>query len=85
MFYKQIAELGGRLRIISVSYPALSDPARLADGLSGLMDYLGLARASIPGDPASAGRHQPGRVRGLRRLLAGEQLPVGGARDDRVR
>ncbi len=49
MFYKQIAALGGRLRIISVSYPALSDPARLADGLSGLMDYLGLARASILG------------------------------------
>ncbi len=44
--------------------------------------------------PAQAGRarrttpargHQPGRVRGLRRLLAGEQLPVGAARRDRVR
>ena len=49
MFYKQIAALGRRLRIVSVSYPALSDPARLADGLSGLMDHLGLARASILG------------------------------------
>ena len=49
MFYKQIAALGRRLRVISVSYPALSDPARLADGLAGLMDHLALPRASILG------------------------------------
>ena len=36
-------------------------------------------------DPPAARRDQPGRVRGLRRLLAGEQLPVGAARRDRVR
>ena len=40
----------------------------------------GRARRSAP-----ARRDQPGRVRGLRRLLAGEQLPVGAARRDRVR
>lgn len=49
MFYKQIAALGQKLRIVSVSYPALSDPSRLADGLADLMDHLGLPRASILG------------------------------------
>jgi maspardin len=49
MFFKQIAALGGRLRIVSVSYPAEPDPSRLADGLAGLMDHLGLSRASVLG------------------------------------
>lgn len=49
MFFKQIAALGSSLRLIAVSYPALSDPHRLADGLSGLMDHLSLARASVLG------------------------------------
>jgi pimeloyl-ACP methyl ester carboxylesterase len=49
MFFKQIDALGHRLRIVSVSYPALSDPSQLADGLAGLMDRLGLARASVLG------------------------------------
>lgn len=49
MFYKQIALLGRDLRLISVSYPALSDPIQLADGLAGLLDRLGLARASVLG------------------------------------
>lgn len=49
MFYKQIASLGRSLRIVSVSYPAQSDPARLADGLAGLMDALGVVRASVLG------------------------------------
>lgn len=49
MFFKQIAALGRRLRIVSVSYPALPDPSRLADGLAGLMDHLRLDRASVLG------------------------------------
>lgn len=49
MFYKQIATLGRDLRLIAVSYPALSDPEQLADGLAGLLDHLGLARASVLG------------------------------------
>lgn len=49
MFFKQIAALGRDLRLIAVSYPALSDPSLLADGLAGLMDHLGLARASVLG------------------------------------
>lgn len=49
MFFKQIAALGRDLRLIAVSYPALSDPAQLADGLALLLDHLGLARASVLG------------------------------------
>ncbi|MBX3552025.1 MAG: alpha/beta hydrolase [Pseudolabrys sp.] len=49
MFFKQIAALGDRFRIISVSYPAEPDPTALADGLARLMDTLGLARASVLG------------------------------------
>jgi pimeloyl-ACP methyl ester carboxylesterase len=49
MFYKQIAALCRDLRLIAVSYPALSDPAQLADGLALLLDHLGLARASVLG------------------------------------
>lgn len=49
MFFKQIAALGRDLRLIAVSYPALSDPTQLADGLAGLMDHLSLARASVLG------------------------------------
>jgi pimeloyl-ACP methyl ester carboxylesterase len=71
MFYKQIASLGALLRIVSVSYPAEPDPARLADGLAGLMDRLGLARSSVLGSSFGgywaqhfALRH-PGRVETL--------------------
>ncbi|MCK9908199.1 alpha/beta hydrolase [Microbacteriaceae bacterium K1510] len=49
MFFKQIAALGRALRIIAVSYPAVSDPELLADGLAGLLDHLRLKQASILG------------------------------------
>jgi pimeloyl-ACP methyl ester carboxylesterase len=49
MFFKQIAALGRTLRIVAVSYPAISDPAQLADGLAGLLDHLGLTRVSVLG------------------------------------
>ncbi|HWM83356.1 MAG TPA: alpha/beta hydrolase [Pseudolabrys sp.] len=49
MFFKQIATLGHRFRIVSVGYPAEPDPARLADGLAGLMTALGLRTASVLG------------------------------------
>lgn len=49
MFFKQIAALGARLRLVSVSYPAEPDAARLADGLAGLMSMLDLERASVIG------------------------------------
>jgi len=49
MFFKQIAALGGDLRLISISYPAEPDPARLADGLAALLDRMGIQRASVLG------------------------------------
>jgi maspardin len=49
MFFKQIAALPPAIRVIAMSYPAEPDPARLADGLAGLMDRLGLETASILG------------------------------------
>ncbi|MGN6462747.1 MAG: alpha/beta fold hydrolase, partial [Pseudolabrys sp.] len=49
MFFKQIAALRDRFRIVSVGYPALADPARLADGLAALMDALKLDKASVLG------------------------------------
>jgi len=49
IFFKQIASLRDRLRIVSVSYPAEADPVRLADGLAGLMTALRLERASVLG------------------------------------
>jgi maspardin len=49
MFFKQIAALGGEMRVVSVGYPAEPDAARLADGLAGFLDAVGLDRASVLG------------------------------------
>ncbi len=49
MFFKQIAALAPTIRVIAVSYPADPDPVRLADGLAGLMDQLGLKTANVLG------------------------------------
>jgi maspardin len=49
MFFKQIAALPPAIRVIAVSYPADPDPLRLADGLVGLMDRIGLKTASVLG------------------------------------
>src|SRR6201996_952067 len=49
MFFKQIAALTPAIRVIAVSYPAEPDPLRLADGLAGLMDQIGLRTANILG------------------------------------
>lgn len=49
MFFKQIASLPQAIRVISVGYPAEPNPDRLADGLGGFLDGLGIDRASILG------------------------------------
>ena len=49
MFYKVFAALRAELRVVSVTYPAESDPEALADGLADFMDELGLSRASLVG------------------------------------
>jgi pimeloyl-ACP methyl ester carboxylesterase len=49
IFWNQIAALGERLRIISVTYPRLDDVVLLAEGLAQLLDALGVRRASLLG------------------------------------
>ncbi len=49
IFWNQIAALRGRVRIVSVTYPAVDDILKLADGLAALLDKLGIAKASMVG------------------------------------
>jgi pimeloyl-ACP methyl ester carboxylesterase len=49
IFWNQIAALEGRVRIVSVTYPAVDDILKLADGLAALLDTLGIDKASIIG------------------------------------
>lgn len=49
IFWNQIAALKGRVRTVSVTYPAVADIFALADGLAALFDKLGIAKASIIG------------------------------------
>jgi maspardin len=49
IFWNQITALKGRVRIVSVTYPAVDDIYKLADGLAVLLDGLGIAKASILG------------------------------------
>ena len=49
IFWNQIAALEGRVHVVSLTYPAVGDILRLADGLAVLFDKLGIARASIVG------------------------------------
>ncbi|MBP6503257.1 MAG: alpha/beta hydrolase [Rhodoferax sp.] len=49
IFADAIKALGARVRMVSVTYPMIDDITRLADSLAGLMDKLGITRASIVG------------------------------------
>jgi len=49
IFWNQIAALGKRVRIVSVTYPEIGDIKRLADGLAALLDRLGIEKASFVG------------------------------------
>lgn len=42
MFVRTLLSLGERMRLIAVTYPALSDPAQLADGLAAVAGHLAL-------------------------------------------
>jgi pimeloyl-ACP methyl ester carboxylesterase len=77
VFWNQIVPLGRRARVVSVTYPAVADIGRLADGLDRLMRRLGIRRASVVGSSLGgylgqmlAARH-PGRVG---RLIIGNSL-----------
>ena len=71
IFWNQIAALGKRVRIVSVTYPEIGDIKRLADGLAALLDRLGVDKASFVGSSLGgflgqwfAARH-PERTRAL--------------------
>jgi pimeloyl-ACP methyl ester carboxylesterase len=49
IFWNQIAALGKRIRIVSVTYPPVGNILKLADGLAALFDKLGIAKASVVG------------------------------------
>jgi len=54
MFGRILLSLGERLRLVAVTYPALSDPHALATGLAAVMDRLRLPRATIAGSSFAA-------------------------------
>lgn len=49
IWWNQIAALAGRVHIVSVTYPVITEIERLADGLAKLQDHLGIAKASVVG------------------------------------
>jgi pimeloyl-ACP methyl ester carboxylesterase len=49
IFWNQIAALTGRVRVVSVTYPAVGSILKLADGLAALFDQLSIAKASVVG------------------------------------
>jgi maspardin len=71
MFVSILAAMRFRARLVAVTYPALSEPARLADGLAQVMTHLGLASAVVAGSSFAAywaqffALRHPQRVRAL--------------------
>lgn len=49
LFWNQLVELGGRIRMVSVTYPAAPEAGQLAAGVMALADRLGLERFSLLG------------------------------------
>ena len=54
MFVRTLLSLGERLRLIAVTYPALADPMRLADGLAAVVKHLGLPPGRVVSSSFSA-------------------------------
>lgn len=71
MFIATLSALNSRARLVAVTYPALSEPERLADGLAEVMQYLKLASAVVVGSSFAAywaqffALRHPERVRAL--------------------
>ena len=77
IFSEVFQRLGGKLRIVAVTYPMIDGIERLADSLAALLTTLGIPRASVAGSSLGgfltqhfAARH-PGRVE---HLLLGNTL-----------
>lgn len=54
MFVRTLLSLGERLRLIAITYPALSDPERLAAGLKAVVEHLGLEPSVVVGSSFAA-------------------------------
>ena len=54
MFVRTIAALGNQLRLVSVTMPAISEPAGFAEGLLRVMDHVGLDAPVIVGSSLGA-------------------------------
>ncbi len=71
MFVTTLSALRSRARLVAVTYPALSEPERLADGLAHVMRHLDLASAVVVGSSFAAywaqffALRHPERVRAL--------------------
>lgn len=71
IFWNQIAALKGRVRIVSVTYPAVADILQLSGGLAALLDKLGVAKTSVIGSSMGGflaqwfAAHHPARVETL--------------------
>lgn len=81
MFVRTLLSLGERLRLIAVTYPALPEAPRLADGLKAVVDHLGLPPCVVVGSSFAAWWAQyfalqyPQQVR---RLVIGNGFTDGG-------
>lgn len=82
VFWRLMTRLAGKVRCVSVSYPATADMAEWADDLVALMDRTGMARATVLG--SSLGGYvaqwlaatRPDRIEGL---IAANTLADAGA------
>jgi maspardin len=71
MFAPTLDAIGNQVRLVAVTYPAISEAGSLADGLAALMDHLAIESATVIGSSFAAWwaqfmalRH-PGRVQAL--------------------
>ncbi len=71
IFWQQIRALAGSVRILALSYPAVPDVRRLADGVAAMMDRAAIAQAHVLGSSLGGYLAQtlalghPGRVQSL--------------------
>lgn len=54
MFFKLLEQATELPRLIALTYPDLSDPKRLAEGLAGVLDHLGLNSVALAGSSFAA-------------------------------
>lgn len=54
VFALTLQAMGDRARLVAVTYPGLSDPAALSDGLAALLDHLAVESATVVGSSFAA-------------------------------